>query len=85
MRIELIKRLGYAETIKILDELHNSVVKNRTNETIILTTHANTITMGRRTDISEILTERWPRLFKDTGLFPHQGAGARPSIILDRR
>lgn len=77
MKIKIIDRIGYAGTIKMLEELHHSVVMDTANEAIILCTHPSTITLGHRTDLGEVLIDRPTRLFQNIGLFfSPRGGGA---------
>ena len=49
----------------------------RGHETILLATHPPTITLGRRTQINEVLIPRWKRIARGIGLFyTNRGGGA---------
>ena len=96
MRIEIIQDFDYVHAIKFLESRHNAVIENPENEAIILTSHPRVITMGKRTEPSEVLIERWSRLFEGVGLyFSPRGGGATfhypgqeviyPVLSLERR
>jgi len=96
MEVRIIENLEYPAAIRMLTELHNAVVQNQTNEIVVLTSHGPVITLGRRTDPREVLTERWSRLFAGVGMFfAPRGGGATahgpgqevvyPVLSLERR
>ena len=75
--VEVIKYSHYVDMLDFLKSLHDEVVTDPAKERIIITSHPKVITMGRRTEPFEVLTDRWARLFDGVALFfTPRGGGA---------